>query len=158
MSITLGDEAPGFTLAGTDGSEGGTRDYSLAEFNGQPVVLVFYPADNSAVCTRQLNAYTAEFDQFADVDAVVLGLSPQSVDSHNEFSAQQGGFAFPLLADTEKAVGDTYGVLGPLGFYRRSVFVIDPNGIVRYAHRATAGLSFRPTSEIVDAVRATTAQ
>jgi thioredoxin-dependent peroxiredoxin len=154
VSVGVGDRAPAFTLAGTDGTEDGTRDYSLAEFAGQPVVLVFYPADNSAVCTRQLNSYTNDFERFAEVDAQVLGLSPQDVESHAAFASAQGGFAFPLLADTDKAVGDAYGVLGPVGFYRRSVFVIDSEGVVCYAHRATAGLSFRSTDEIVDAVKA----
>ena len=54
----------------------------------------------------------------------------------SEFSCKHGGFAFPLLADTDKEVGEAYGILGPLGFYRRSVFVVDGEGIVRYAHRA----------------------
>jgi peroxiredoxin Q/BCP len=59
-----------------------------------------------------------------------------------------------LLADTDKAVGESYGILGPLGFYRRSAFVIDGEGVVRYAHRAVAGLTFRSTEELVAAVRA----
>lgn len=154
MTLRIGDQAPGFALEGTDGTDEGTRRYSLAEYLGRPVVLVFYPADNSAVCTRQLNHYTDEFARFAEVDAAVLGLSPQSVDSHGEFAERQGGFAFPLLADTDKEVASAYGVLGPLGFYRRSVFVIDAEGIVRYAHRATAGLTYRSTDEIVAAVEA----
>ena len=69
--------------------------------------------------------------------------------SHDDFSCKQGGFAFPLLADTDKAVGEAYGILGPLGFYRRSVFVVDAEGVVRYAHRAVAGLTFRSTDELV---------
>ncbi len=154
MTVQVGDQAPHFDADGTDGTEAGTRRYRLTEFEGQPVVLVFYPADNSPVCTRQLNSYTTDFDRFVEVDAVVLGLSPQSTDSHAEFSSDQGGFAFPLLADTDKAIAAAYGVLGPLGFYRRSVFVIDAEGIVRYAHRATAGLTFRSTDEIVAAVEA----
>ena len=84
----------------------------------------------------------------------MLAISPQSVESHEEFSADQGGFAFPLLADTDKEVGRAYGILGPLGFYRRSVFVVDAEGIVRYAHRAVAGLWFRPSDELVAAVAA----
>jgi peroxiredoxin Q/BCP len=83
----------------------------------------------------------------------VLALSPQSVESHERFAAAQGGFAFPLLADTEKRVGDAYGIIGPLGFYRRSAIVIDGEGRVRYAHRSLTGLNFRPTDELVDAVR-----
>ena len=129
--ITVGDTAPDFTLPGT-----GERSYSLSEYRGQPVVLVFYPGDNTPVCTRQLNSYTAEIDQFRDVGAVVLAISPQTVESHDGFSDKQGGFAFPLLSDHDKQVGRQYGILGPVGFYRRSIFVIDGEGVVRYVHRA----------------------
>jgi peroxiredoxin Q/BCP len=153
MSVRVGEAAPDFTLPGTDGTPEGHRDYTLSELRGQPVVLVFYPGDNTPVCTRQLNSYTADIDQFRSVEAQVLAISPQSVESHDGFSADQGGFAFPLLADTDKAVGRTYGILGPVGFYRRSIFVIDGDGAVRYAHRAVAGLWFRPTDEVVEAVR-----
>jgi thioredoxin-dependent peroxiredoxin len=148
MAAEVGKPAPEFTLEGTDGT------MSLADFRGQVVVLVFYPGDNTPVCTRQLNAYTEDIDQFRDLGAQLLAISPQSVASHDEFSCKQGGFGFPLLADTEKEVGEAYGILGPLGFYRRSVFVVDAEGVVRWAHRAVAGLTFRPTGELVDAIRA----
>ena len=151
--ISVGDPAPDFSLPGADGTDAGKRTYTLSEYRGQPVVLVFYPGDNTPVCTRQLNAYTSDIEQFRDAGAQVLALSPQSVESHEDFSCKQGGFAFPLLADTEKKVAGAYGILGPLGFYRRSAFVVDAEGIVRYAHRAVAGLTFRPTAELVDAVR-----
>lgn len=151
---TAGDPAPTFELEGTDGTPGGRRTYSLADYRGEPVVLVFYPADNSPVCTVQLRTYTDGIAQFSDVGARVLALSPQDVDAHEAFAAEQGGFAFPLLADVDKEVGQAYGILGPIGFYRRSVFVIDRDGVVRWAHRATAGLTFRPVEEIVAAVRA----
>ena len=156
MSAEVGHPAPEFTLAGSDGTDAGRRDYSLSEFRGQPVVLVFYPGDSTPVCTRQLNSYTEDIDSFTEAGAQVLAISPQSVTSHDDFSCKQGGFAFPLLADTDKAVGDAYGILGQLGFYRRSAFVIDANGIVRYAHRAVAGLTFRSTDELVAAVKAAT--
>lgn len=156
MSIKAGDRAPDFSLDGTDGTPDGHRAYSLAEYAGRPVVLVFYPGDNTPVCTRQLNSYTSEIDAFRDVDAQVLAISPQTVESHDSFSTAQGGFAFPLLADVGKGVGRQYGILGPVGFYRRSVFVIDAVGVVRHAHRAVAGLSFRPTAELVAAVAAAT--
>jgi peroxiredoxin Q/BCP len=84
----------------------------------------------------------------------VLALSPQSVEAHVNFAKQNGGFGFPLLSDVEKSVAKAYGILGPIGFYRRSVFIIDADGIVRWARRAAAGLTFRPVDEIVDAVRA----
>jgi peroxiredoxin Q/BCP len=147
MVAEVGQPAPEFTLEGTEGT------MSLADFRGKVVVLVFYPGDNTPVCTRQLNAYTSDIDQFAEVGAQLLAISPQSVASHDEFSCKQGGFGFPLLADTDKAVGEAYGILGPLGFYRRSVFVVDGEGILRWAHRAVAGLTFRSTDELVQAVR-----
>jgi peroxiredoxin Q/BCP len=156
MSVSVGDEAPDFTLPGTDGTPDGHQDVTLSDYRGRPVVLVFYPGDNTPVCTRQLTTYTAEIDAFRDVDAQVLAISPQSVDSHDGFSEKQGGFAFPLLADVDKEVGRTYGILGPVGFYRRSIFVIDADGVVRHAHRAVAGLWFRPTDELVAAVAAAT--
>ena len=153
MPPSSGEPAPAFALPGTDNTPEGRRTYTLEEYRGRPVVLVFYPGDNTPVCTRQLNAYTNDIDAFAEVGAQVLAISPQGVQSHEEFSCKQGGFAFPLLADEDKAVGREYGILGPLGLYRRSAFVIDGDGVIRYAHRAMAGLTFRPTSELVDAVR-----
>jgi peroxiredoxin Q/BCP len=152
MAVSAGDVAPDFTLQGVDGGKPGS--WTLSELRGDPVVLVFYPGDNTPVCTRQLNKYTSEIDSFADVGAKVLALSPQSVDSHDKFADAQGGFAFPLLADEGKKVGEAYGVLGPLGFYRRSVVVVGPDGTVAWIHRAVAGLSYRPVDEIVAAVRA----
>lgn len=155
--IRSGSQAPDFTLPGVDTSTDEHRDFTLAEFRGQPVVLAFYPGDSTAVCTRQLTSYTDDIGSFNEVGAQMLAISPQSVESHERFSCGNGGFAFPLLADEDKAVGRTYGILGPLDFYRRSVFVVDPDGIVRYAHRAVAGLSFRRVDEIVTAVKAAVA-
>ena len=116
-------------------------------------MLVFYPGDNTTVCTRQLNEYSGSVDEFATLGAQMLAVSPQSVKSHEEFSCKQGGFGFPLLADEDKQIAKDYGVLGPLGFYRRCVFVVDGDGVIRYAHRAVTGLTFRPTDELLNAVR-----
>lgn len=147
----VGDPAPDFTLPGI---EGGVEDtWTLSALRGQPVVLVFYPGDGTPVCTRQLVTYTDEIAAFADVGAQVLAMSPQSVESHRGFAADNGGFAFPLLADEDKTVGLRYGIVGPLGFYRRSVFVVTPDGTVGWAHRAVAGLSFQPSDEIIAAVQ-----
>lgn len=140
----VGDPAPDFTLPGTGG-----RAYSLGDFRGQPVVLVFYPGDDTPVCTKQLNAYNDGLAQFSEVGAQVLAISAQDVDSHDRFSTKHGGFEFPLLADTDKAVASSYGTLGPIGFPRRSVFIVDGTGVVRYAHKAIAGLTYRPVSELV---------
>ena len=148
MALGVGDQAPDFTLPGTGG-----RSYSLSEYRGRPVVVVFYPGDDTPVCTKQLNSYNDELAQFETLDAVVLAISAQDVSSHEKF-ADKHGFRFPLLADVDKKVAGSYGVLGPLGFMRRSVFVVDAGGTVRYAHRALAGLTFRSVDELTAALTA----
>ena len=146
MAVSVGDLAPDFTLPATGGTS-----LSLASFRGQPVVLVFYPGDDTPVCTKQLNSYNNELSAFEGVGAQVLAVSAQDIASHDQFSSKHG-FGFPLLADTDKAVASLYGTVGPLGFPRRSVFVIDAKGMVSYVHRALAGITFRPVSELVEAV------
>ena len=143
MSISVGDAAPDFTLPAT-----GDRNVSLSDYAGQPVVLVFYPGDDTPVCTKQLNSYNDELEKFTELNAQVLGISAQDVTSHTAFSGKHG-FEFPLLADTDKTVAALYGTLGPIGFPRRSVFIIDAGGVVRYAHKAIAGLTYRPVKELV---------
>lgn len=148
MAVAPGDLAPDFTLPGTGG-----RQYTLSHYAGRPVVVVFYPGDDTAVCTKQLTSYSNELSAFEGVGAQVLAISAQDVDSHEKFAAKHG-FGFPLLADTDKTVATKYGTVGPLGFPRRSVFVVDATGVIRYAHRAIAGLTFRPVEELIEAVRA----
>lgn len=145
MAVAVGDIAPDFTLPGTGGT------YSLSQFRGRPVVLVYYPGDDTPVCTKQLNTYNDDLSEFTQVGAQVLAISAQDMASHDTFAAKHG-FGFPLLADTDKAVAQMYGTVGPLGFPRRSVFVVDSAGIVIYAHRAIAGLTFRPVAEIIEAI------
>jgi peroxiredoxin Q/BCP len=156
VAVTAGDIAPPFTLPGIhDGVRG---SYSLSQFAGRPVVLVFYPGDNTPVCTRQLNEYTEDIHRFTELDAQVLAVSPEDLDSHEGFADAQGGFGFPLLADVDKELARSYGVLGPMGFYRRSVFVIDGDGRLVFVHRGYAGATFRRTGELVEAIRRATAR
>lgn len=143
MSVGVGDRAPDFTLPGT-----GADTYSLSDFLGQPIVLVFYPGDDTPVCTKQLNAYNDGLGAFTELDARVVGISAQDLESKEAFAGKHG-FEFPLLADTDKEVAAAYGTLGPIGFPRRSVFIIDREGVIRYAHRAIAGLTYRPVSELI---------
>jgi peroxiredoxin Q/BCP len=147
VTVQVGDAAPAFVAAGTGG-----RTYSLADFVGRPVVLVFYPGDATPVCTEQLSTYTADIGQFSALDAAVLALSPQDVDSHERFT-QAHGFAFPLLYDEDKQIGKQYGVVGPLGFYRRSIVVIGPDGRIAFVRRSTAGLAYTRSDEIIEAIR-----
>ncbi|MBM3638441.1 MAG: peroxiredoxin [Actinobacteria bacterium] len=145
MAVSVGDVAPDFTLPGTGGT------YTLSQFRGQAVVLVFYPGDDTPVCTKQLNTYNDDLSEFTQVGAQVLAISAQDMASHETFASKHG-FGFPLLADTDKSVAQMYGTVGPLGFPRRSVFVVNATGVVMYAHRAIAGLTFRPVSEIIEAI------
>lgn len=147
-AVGVGDAAPDFRLPGTGG-----REYSLSDYRGRVVVLVFYPGDDTPVCTRQLVCYSNELAQFADLDAQVLAVSTQDVASHEAFATKHR-LAMPLLADVDKDVHRRYGVLGVLDMPRRSVFVIDGAGVVRYAHRAVVGVTFRPVDELTAAVRA----
>lgn len=150
MTVTAGDLAPSFDLPGVH--DGIRRNYTLEEFAGHPVVLAFYPGDNTPICTVQLNTYTSDMGQFAALGAQLLAVSPESLDSHEDFATRQGGFAFPLLADEDLTLAAAYGVLGPLGYYRRSVFVIDGEGRLAHVHRGFAGATFRRTNELVAAI------
>jgi len=147
MSVGVGDRAPDFTLTGTGGAS-----HSLSDHAGHPVVVIFYPGDDTPVCTKQLNSYNDDLSEFEQVGAQVLAISAQDVASKDRFSDKHG-FKFPLLADPDKAVAGLYGTLGPMGFPRRSVFVIDSGGVIRYAHRAVAGLTYRPVSELIEAIK-----
>lgn len=144
-----GDQAPDFTLPGTPAG----RPFTLSDHRGRVVVLVFYPGDDTVVCTAQLVNYTTELHRFAELGADVVGISPQDLASHEQF-AQRHAIGFPLLADTERTVGRIYDVVGPLGFVKRSVFVVGPEGVVRYVHRSSHGLTFRPADELIAAVEA----
>ena len=105
--VEVGQEAPDFTLPGV--CDGERRDYTLSEFRGRKVVLAFYPGDNTPGCTRQMCSYRDDFSKFDESGAVLLGISPQDVDSHEKW-AEKRGFHFPLLADTDKTVIELYGV------------------------------------------------
>ena len=95
MAAEVGEPAPDFTLAGSDNTDDGRRDYSLAEYRGQVVVLVFYPGDNTPVCTRQLNSYTEDIDSFTDAGAQVLAICPQSVAEPRRLLVQAGRLRLP---------------------------------------------------------------
>lgn len=147
----IGQVAPDFTLPGITltGSEVGTSEYTLSQQRGQPLVLAFYPGDNTPVCTRQLCSYTAGLESFAGVGASVWAISPQDLASHERF-ARRYGLAFPLLADEGLAVARRYGItLGGVGL-RRSVFVIDASGVLRWKHVTLVGLTY-PAADVISA-------
>ena len=148
MALLVGSSAPDFTLPGW--YDLAVTPFSLAAERGHPVVLAFYPGDERLVCTRQLCSYS---DSIADLhlyDAVVWGIAPQDVDSRREF-AQGRKLRMPLLADEDKAVARTYGIVGPMGL-RRSVFVVDAAGRIAWRWVAAVNLVFPGVDELRRAV------
>jgi peroxiredoxin Q/BCP len=145
--IEVGDRAPEFELRGT-----GDRTYRLADFRGRWLVLAFYPGDFTPVCTRQFCSYRDAADHLDELDADVLGVSPQSLDSHERFRAKYG-LTVPLLADPDRTMIRAYGVLGPGGLVRRSIFIVDPEGIVRYRHVALLGLHYKDVESLKHSLR-----
>ena len=139
----IGSVAPDFTLPGVafDGVDARHRHYSLREHLGSPIVLAFYPSDSTPGCTAQLCSYQGELGEFELLGARVWAINRQSTSSHESFARRQG-LEFPMLADERSDVVDAYGV-GLLGVgVRRSVFVIDALGVIRWKHVALLGLSF----------------
>jgi peroxiredoxin len=134
-----GEKAPSFELDSTHGR------MALASRLGQgAVLLVFYPADDSPVCTRQLCDYRDHLQDFARVGVDVLAVNPESLDSHRAF-AQKHGLPFPLLSDPTREVCRAYGAVGLLGMTRRSLFLIGRSG--RVAYRKTDLPIFHRTAE-----------
>ncbi|HUA15925.1 MAG TPA: peroxiredoxin [Verrucomicrobiae bacterium] len=122
---TEGRAAPDFTLRSQEGSSVSLRDY-----RGKWVVLYFYPKDDTPGCTREAHNFQVDQPKYAERDAVVLGVSVDSIDSHKKFCAKEG-LHFKLLADTDHKVSDSYGSLTNLGvvkFAARHTFVVDPTG------------------------------
>ena len=144
--IEVGQQAPDFTLPGI--CDGAKRDYTLSEYRGRKVVLAFYPGDFTPGCTRQMCSYRDHMADLEPTGAVLLGISPQDVDSHEKW-ADKKGFHFPLLADVDKKVIEAYGVSAPLINVRRSVFAIDGDGIVRFTDRKLIGATFVPIDKLV---------
>lgn len=129
--LPVGAVAPDFSLPDANGER-----LSLTSFRGRPVVLVFYPLDWSPTCSDQLSLYQAELDEFRRFGAQLIGVSVDSIYSHGAWAAVRG-LEFPLVADFEPkgAVGKAYGIYREAdGFSERALFVIGPDGIIRYAH------------------------
>ena len=151
----IGAPAPDFTLPGVvlAGTEVERRDFAVSEHRGKPIVLAFYPGDETPVCTKQMCAYSNELEKFTGIGAEVWGISPQDLDSHEKFALRHG-LQLPLLADPDKTVIRQYGVaLKGLGL-KRSVFLIDAEGVLRWKHVATLGLSFQPVATLTEKIAA----
>ncbi|MBI5495757.1 MAG: peroxiredoxin [Deltaproteobacteria bacterium] len=127
-----GEEAPGFELEGSDG-----KKHTLKDFKGKPLVVYFYPRDNTPGCTRESCDFTAGLTAFRRAGAEVVGISPDSVKSHLGFIEKQG-LRHLLLADPERQVSTEWGVYREKVLYGkkslgivRSTFIVDGKGVVR---------------------------
>jgi peroxiredoxin Q/BCP len=143
--VDVGDPAPDFELPGT-----GDRTYRLSDYRGRKLILAFYPGDFTAVCTKQFCSYRDQGDRLDGLGAEVLGISPQSVSSHERFTEEKR-LNVPLLADEDKAVARAYGVLaGPM--VRRAIFIVDEEGVVRHRKVTLAGLTYESVDDLEQAL------
>lgn len=136
MGLDVGDTLPEFSLP-TD--SGGTL--STADTAGKKVVLYFYPKDNTSGCTKQAQAFRDSLTEFAAVGAIVVGVSPDGVASHDKFKTKQA-LNFPLVADEDKSLCEAFGVWKEKSMYgkkymgvERSTFVTDETGVIRKVWR-----------------------
>ncbi|HAE13668.1 MAG TPA: redoxin domain-containing protein [Chitinophagales bacterium] len=133
MSVTVGQTAPSFTLYDTE-----KQQVSLESFRGRPVVLLFYPQAFTGTCTAELCATRDDIGSYDKVQAQVLAISVDSVFTLKKFKDDQQ-FNFPLLSDFNKETSRAYGalyeqwILDMQGVSKRSAFVIDAAGVIRYA-------------------------
>ena len=147
-TLRVGDPAPDFTLDGTDGS------FTLSEHRGQRVVLLFYPGDDTTVCTKQFCSYRDASGRMAELAATVVGISTQDAASKRAFTAKYG-LTTPLLADTDAAVAKAYGVYAKrFDMAKRTVFVIDEDGRVAYIHASFLSLSYDSVDDLQAALAA----
>lgn len=133
-----------FSLPGGEliGSSFERRDFELCKQRGKPLVLAFYPGDDTPVCTRQLCSYSSGLESFAEMGARVWGVSPQSVDSHETF-ARRHGLRMPLLADESRTVTRAFGIAAPGIGLRRAVFLIAADGTLHWKHVSLLEATFQ---------------
>jgi peroxiredoxin Q/BCP len=141
----VGESAPDFELPGTDGT------FKLSDHRGERVVLLFYPGDRTMVCTKQFCSYRDRSDDFAALDATVVGISAQDIDSHRDFASKHS-LTVPLLADVGGKVAKLYSSHSAGLGTKRAVIVIDEQGIVRHRHDHLLGLDYQSVDDLEQAL------
>jgi thioredoxin-dependent peroxiredoxin len=137
----VGDPAPDFELDGTGGR------FKLSDHRGERVVLLFYPGDNTAVCTKQFCSYRDNAEAFGALEATVVGISSQGLESHRGFSAKHE-LNVPLLADEGGEVAKLYDAHAPVVGTKRAVVVVDEDGVVGHRHDHLLGLDFQSVGDL----------
>ncbi|HEY4428614.1 MAG TPA: peroxiredoxin [Solirubrobacteraceae bacterium] len=140
-SPQVGEQAPDFELPGTDGT------FRLSDHRGERVVLLFYPGDNTMVCTKQFCSYRDRAEDFAGLGATIVGISSQDLASHEAFAAKHG-LNVPLLADVDKSVASAYSAHSARLGTKRAVIVIDEQGVVRHRHDHMLGLDYQSVDDL----------
>lgn len=143
--IEIGQQAPDFRLPADDGSE-----FVLSQQRGSRILLVFYPGDDTPVCTRQLCEYRDGIESFSGLGVEVVGISANDLASHRKFR-EKYDLPFRLLSDQDLSVAALYGCKGMLGM-KRAVFLLDEQGMVRYAHIEALSVFRRRAAELLDAI------
>lgn len=146
MKIQTGDAAPDFSLPDDAGGS-----FTLSEQAGQRLLLVFYPGDDTPVCTRQLCDYRDGIEQFRDLGVEVVGISRDDAASHGKFR-EKHDLPFTLLTDFDLKVAARYGCRGLAGM-KRGVFLIDEEQLVRYAHVEAVAVFRRSREELIEVIR-----
>ena len=152
MSLTIGTKAPAFSLPATDG-----REISLDSLKGRKVVLYFYPKDDTPGCTLEAQSFQALRKDFDAADTEIVGVSPDSLKSHDKFRAKYG-LDFPLASDETQSMLEAYGVWVEKSMYgrkymgvERATFVIDRQGKIAAVFRKVKVDSH--AGEVLDAIR-----
>ena len=156
MSISANQPAPGFTLPDETGTE-----RSLSDYRGQPVVLYFYPKDDTSGCTKEACAFRDDYNVYEEAGVVILGVSPDTTGSHTKFKDKYD-LPFTLLADEDHAVADAYGAWGPKKMMGReyegilrSTFLIGPDGKILKVFENVQPNGH--STEVLEALKETTA-
>lgn len=159
-TVRVGRPAPDFTLDAVVSTESGKefRTLSLGDFRGKWLVFFFYPADFTFVCPTEIKGFNAAYDEFAKLNAAIVGASTDSKWSHLAWlkRGDLGMLKFPLLADFTKKVARSYGLLEEdSGVAQRGLFIIDPNGVVQYqvVHNLDVGRSVEETLRVLEALQ-----
>ena len=163
MSVRIGQPAPDFQVQAYDRRKDGTdkqfSEISLSDFRGKWVCLFFYPLDFTFVCPTEIVAFNTSLGDFEDRDCVVLTASTDSVYSHKGWCGAHADLAklkYPMLADTSHKLSELFGVLDPeKGIAYRGVFLIDPDGIVRWlaVHDLGVGRNVDEVLRVLDALQ-----